>query len=105
MRFDAVLALFAGLEETELSVWIARGWVRPESGDAGWEFQEIDIARVRLIRDLRQGMAVGEDAMPVVLSLLDQLYDLRGTLRTLVQAVQAQPEPVRTTLLAALRQG
>ena len=103
MQLTSVLALFADLEETELSVWIARGWVQPEEADAGWEFAEIDIARVRLIHDLRHGMAVGEEAMPVVLSLLDQVYELRGTLRTLMRALETQPEPVRSTVLAALR--
>ena len=103
MQLTSVLALFADLEETELSVWIARGWVLPEEADSGWEFGEIDVARVRLIHDLRHGMAVGEDTMPVVLSLLDQVYELRGTLRTLMRALETQPEPVRSTVLAALR--
>jgi chaperone modulatory protein CbpM len=103
MQITAVLALFTDLPETELSIWIERGWVQPEEADAGWEFREIDVARVRLIRDLRHDMDVGEDAVPMVLSLLDQIYDLRGTLRDLLRVVQQQPEPVRTTLLAALR--
>jgi chaperone modulatory protein CbpM len=103
MQITSVLALFGDVSETELSVWVARGWVRPEEADDGWAFREIDIARVRLIRDLRHDMAVGEEAMPVVLSLLDQVYELRGTVRTLVRALETQPEPVRATVLAAVR--
>jgi chaperone modulatory protein CbpM len=103
MQVTSVLALFADLEETELSGWIARGWVRPEEDEAGWEFHEIDVARVRLIRDLRHTMAVGEEAMPVVLSLLDQVYELRGTLRELLRALDTQPELVRSTILGAVR--
>ena len=103
MQLTSVLALFADLPEAELTVWIARGWVQPDEVDAGWEFREVDVARVRLIRDLRHDMDVGEEAMPVVLSLLDQVYELRGTLRELLRAVNEQPEPVRNTLLAALR--
>ena len=104
MQLSTVLMQFSDLEETELSIWIARGWVQPEPVDAGWEFGEIDVARVRLIHDLRHCMDLGEEAMPVVLSLLDQVYALRTTLRDVLRAVDAQPEPVRSTVLAALRQ-
>jgi chaperone modulatory protein CbpM len=108
MRITAVVALFTDLPEAELTSWVARGWVRPdpvdpERAEAGWEFHEIDVARVRLIHDLHSTMEIGEDAMPLVLSLLDQVYDLRGTLRDLVHALEAQPADVRTTVLAALR--
>jgi chaperone modulatory protein CbpM len=94
--------MFADLGETELVAWIERGWVRPESAAAGWLFQDIDVARVRLIYDLRHGMSVQEDTIPVVLGLLDQVYDLRGTLRTVLRAIEAQPEDVRGPILAAL---
>ena len=54
MRQDAVVALFPALAQIELDAWIERRWVRPEpAGGGGWEFQEIDVARVRLIYELR----------------------------------------------------
>jgi chaperone modulatory protein CbpM len=122
MRITAVTALFADLPEAELTTWVVRGWVRPDQADpmdrdradplgqdradaAGWDFLEIDVARVRLIHDLRRSMDIAEEAMPVVLSLLDQVYALRGTLRDLVHVLESQPEPVRTSILAALRRG
>ncbi len=74
-------------------------------GEAGWNFREIDVARVRLIHDLQRVMAIDEATMPLVLSLLDQVYALRGTLRDLLRALETQPEPVRTTVFAALRRG
>ena len=114
MRIASVVALFADLPEAELTSWVVRGWVQPDESDpgageggveAGWEFHEIDVARVRLIHDLRRAMAIDEATMPLVLSLLDQVYALRGTLRDLLRALEAQPEEVRTTVLAALRRG
>ena len=82
MHITAVLALFADLPEAELTSWITRGWVLPDpasaaAGSAQWEFHDIDIARVRLIHDLHRAMAIDEATMPLVLSLLDQIYDLR----------------------------
>lgn len=102
MQITAVTALFADLGEAELITWVERGWVLPESADAGWVFHDIDIARVRLIHDLRRQMDIGEDSVSLVLSLLDQLYDLRGQLRAVLRAVEAQPEEVRAAIRAAL---
>jgi chaperone modulatory protein CbpM len=41
--------------------------------------------------------------MPLVLSLLDQVYTLRGQIHAIARAVEGQPEPVRAALLAAIR--
>lgn len=103
MRFTAVVALFTDLRETELHAWVQRGWVRPEGVEPDWEFQDIDIARVRLIHDFRHAMAVAEETIPLVLSLLDQVYTLRSQMNTIARAVEGQPEPVRTAILAAIR--
>ncbi len=100
MRTTAVVELFSGLREADLLTWVERGWVRPEDGVV---FHDIDVARVRLIHDLRFGMDVTEDAIPLILSLLDQVYELRVAVRSLMQAVEAQPAPVRDAILAGLR--
>jgi chaperone modulatory protein CbpM len=98
MLFTAVTALFVDLPAQELTGWIERGWVQPESAESGWVFQEIDIARVRLIHDLRRSMEVTEDTIPVVLSLLDQVYELRAQLKAVLRAVEAQPDDVRRAI-------
>jgi chaperone modulatory protein CbpM len=103
MRVTAVIALFPDLREAELLSWVERGWVRPEGTDPDWIFHDIDIARVRLIHDFGRAMAISEETMPLVLSLLDQVYTLRGQIRALARAVEGQPEPVRQAILAALR--
>ena len=41
------------------------------------------------------------DSMPVMLALLDQVYALRGTLRSVADAVESQPLAVRDAILAA----
>ena len=103
MRLTAVVAMFPDLRETELHSWVERGWVRPEGDEPDWVFQEVDVARVRLIHDFRHAMAVSEETMPLVLSLLDQVYTLRGQMRAFARAVESQPETVRAAILAALR--
>ncbi len=81
MRMELLLAELGDVAPGELAAWVERGWVRPETGEAGWEFLAIDVARARLIRDLRRRMEVAEDMLPLVLSLLDQVYTLRAQLR------------------------
>lgn len=61
----------------DLQSWINEGHVRPERRGNDLTFTEIDVERVRLILRVRDEMAVNEKALPVVLSLLDQLYELR----------------------------
>ena len=102
MDIYAVTALFADLPDAELVTWVERGWVVPETADTGLIFHEIDVARVRLIHDLRRDLDIGEDAMPVVLSLLDQVYELRSTLKSLLLALQSQPTDVQAQLLSKL---
>jgi len=102
MQLTAVVALFSDLGEPELTAWVERGWVRPEQAGTGPIFHDIDIARVRLIHDMRVGMRIEDETIPMILSLLDQVYDLRAGLRAVLRAVDAQPAPVREAILTAI---
>lgn len=104
LQLTSVTALFADLPEHELAGWVERGWVRPEGDAPAWGFQEIDVARVRLIHSLTRTMEVQEDTVPVVLSLLDQVYELRGQLQAVLRAVEAQPDAVRQAIRLRLAQ-
>jgi chaperone modulatory protein CbpM len=99
MRLEMVVTQFPDLEIVELTGWIEQGWIRPEPDGA---FQTIDIARVRLIYDLRRSLGVEEDAVPMILALLDQVYDLRATLKAVSAALDGQPPAVRAAVLAAM---
>lgn len=100
---EMVLTKIRRLTRRELRLWVRQGWVRPAVGEAGPVFDELDIARLRLLCDLRKEMALPTTAMPVVLNLIDQLYQTRRDLRTLLRALDDQPEDVRSTLAARLR--
>lgn len=98
INLDAVLDLVRGLEEAELRRWIAERWVRPEPASEGYLFRDVDVARVRLIVELRHDLAIDEEALPVVLRLLDQVYALRRRLRAVYEVVDAQPQEVREAI-------
>ncbi|MGR3322585.1 MAG: MerR family transcriptional regulator [Pseudooceanicola sp.] len=92
----------------ELRSWVREGWVRPREGTAGPLFDEIDVARIRLVCDLRKDLAVPVDTLPVILSLIDQLHATRRDLRCLAEAVAGQSEERRAAILESytvLREG
>lgn len=98
IAFEAVLRTVQGVEASELERWIEARWVRPERIDSNFLFTEIDVARVHLIVELRNELMIDEEAMPVVLNLLDQVYALRHRLKTLADALDALPPEVKETL-------
>jgi len=65
-------------------------------------FAEIDIARIRLIRDLRIDLDVDEGTLPLVLSLLDQVYGLRRSLKAMGRVLGDQPPEVRAAVFVAI---
>ncbi|MFO1153128.1 MAG: chaperone modulator CbpM [Rhodospirillales bacterium] len=91
------------LERFELEAWIEQRWVKPAKTGEGYAFDEADEARIALIRELRDAFMVNDDALAVVLSLLDQLYATRRVLHRMDAAVEALPEPLRGQLRAHLR--
>ena len=100
MTLDELLVRYAGLEPREIGVWIEEGWVRPERSGEDWSFAEVDVARVELILEIRREFAIEEDSLPLVLSLIDQIYALRRQMGRLCEALSAQPPEVQ----AAFRQ-
>jgi chaperone modulatory protein CbpM len=98
-----VVVLVGRVDRVELTQWIELGWVAPErQADAEPTFSELDVARVCLIRDLRHDLAIEEETMPLVLSLLDQVYALRRQVNALTGAIRQQPEDVRQAILDLL---
>jgi len=103
MLIDVVVAQTPGLQRPDLERWILKEWVKPDEGCGEYEFCEIDIARARLIRDLRDDLEVNEAALPVVLLLLDQLYDLRRRMHDVSEAIdQTVPADVLVDLVEHL---
>jgi chaperone modulatory protein CbpM len=101
---DALLARIERLTADALRRWIDLGWVLPVEAEEGLRFDDSDVARVRLICQLHVDLEIREDAMALVLPLLDQVYDLRRSLRRLTAAVEAQPEDIRAAIAARLAQ-
>jgi len=99
---NEVLETFSDLRRETLQVWIDRGWLVPQRSRNGYRFQEIDVARIRLILEFRTELEIDEEALDVILPLLDQVHGLRRELRRLADAVNAQPDDIRERILSTL---
>ena len=106
IAFQEIVERFAELEPAELSRWVENRWIVPERDGgperSGWVFHEVDIARVELILDIRREFALDDEAMALVLSLLDQVYSLRRQMRRLCHALERQPPEIRDAIRKAL---
>ena len=95
--------LAARLDAAVLAAWVEARWLVPRREEKSDEFSETDLARARLIRDLQHDMGVNEEAIPIILDLIDQVHGLRQMLREVATAVCVQPEEMRQRVVAEIR--
>jgi chaperone modulatory protein CbpM len=93
----------ASIEAEVLEAWMAAGWVTPSAQAGVRQFSAIDVARVRLIQDLRGDIGVNDEGVSIILDLIDQLHGLRRALGQLLTALRTQPEDLRERLAIDLQ--
>ena len=103
IRTRDLLASTEGLDPDDLVRWIRDALVTPSQEAGEPLFTDPDRARVQLLCTLRYTLEIEEDMLPVVLSLIDQLYATRAQLRALAAAVTAQDAGVQQGIVAMLR--
>jgi chaperone modulatory protein CbpM len=82
--------LRAQLEPQTLQGFIEAGWLVPPNDHERREFDDLDLARVRLIRELRMGFGVNDEGVGIVLHLLDQMHGMRVILRNVMATTAAR---------------
>jgi chaperone modulatory protein CbpM len=102
IALEELLDRFAGLDRRELTRWVENRWILPERRGTTWIFHEIDVARVELIIEVRREFAIDDEAVSLMLGLLDQVYDLRRQLGRLCDALAAQPLEIQAAVKRAL---
>jgi chaperone modulatory protein CbpM len=72
-----------------LEFWLEQRWLIPEEASAaGMTFSDVDVARARLIQDLKTDFGVNDEGVDVILHLVDQLHGLRRALAQLHKDIQ-----------------
>ena len=74
------VAKLTGLDEAVIGTWIDNEWVSPPAPGA---LDREDIARLHLIHELQRDFGANEDAIPLILYLVDQLCHFQEQLRRL----------------------
>ena len=87
MRTMEQLCLEIRCSRGDLIAWVEQRWIKPVRQGDEILFDEADAARARLIDELRRDLSIDDEAMPVVLGLLDQLYYARRTMAALWTAL------------------
>jgi chaperone modulatory protein CbpM len=101
---DEVLGIMQKhINRQTLEDYIAREWLRPSRQSTGWQFEDIDIARLELVCHLTQDINVNDEGMDVVLLLLDQLYSTRAHLQKIHNDIGQQPTEVKTEIMMVLQ--
>jgi chaperone modulatory protein CbpM len=96
------VAVEIGVERGVIVSWIEQQWVLPATHDGEYLFEELDLARIKLINELIDELQIGEEAIPIVLNLLDQLYEARRVIDELKTAIAGCSDAVRDEIASRI---
>jgi len=72
------------IDQRLLDSWLGEGWLVPYLGSEP-QFTDLDVARTRLIRELKEDLGVNDEGIGLILHLLDQVHGLRRQMRALME--------------------
>lgn len=105
MRVEEIVEQIDALQRSDLDAWISDELISPQADGTMLIFSEMECARIRLICTLHYELEIDADTLPVILSLVDQLYQTRQHLLTLSAAVATQDKAVQAAILGAIDLG
>jgi chaperone modulatory protein CbpM len=78
------------IDRRVVRTWIEAGWLGDSRGD---RLSDGEVARLALIGDLKDRFGVNDEGIDVILALIDQVYGLRRSLRTVLAATARNRSP------------
>ncbi|MDH5453278.1 MAG: hypothetical protein OEY05_03085 [Paracoccaceae bacterium] len=100
---EETISAIARLTRRQLTAFVDAEIVNPIHTEEGHYFRQADLVRMELLCELSEHFDLQDDALGVVISLIDQLHGVRGELRAVLDAVEAEPEDVRLRIGAAIK--
>lgn len=82
----------SGLDVRTLEWWLEQEWLIPENTASGVRFGDIDIARARFIRELKDDIGANDEGIGVILHLVDQLHGMRQALAELRKGMKGSSD-------------
>lgn len=95
------VAAVSRLTVTRLRSLVAADCVRPVEERGETTFTEADLARLELLLDLSESYDFDEDALSLVMGLVEKLHGMRRELRALSRALDEEHEEARARIRAA----
>jgi chaperone modulatory protein CbpM len=92
---EELIAAVGPLTSDRLMHYLRLRIVTPAQTDDGPTYREIDVRRVSLLCELNDDLDLDEDALVIVMSLLDQLHGARERLGKVMRALGEEPGDVR----------
>jgi chaperone modulatory protein CbpM len=99
---DDVIATITWLTRQRLDVFIDARLIVPVQTETGRMYGPVDLARLELLCDLAEQFDLAEDALGIVISLIDALHAARSRLHRVAEALDAEPADVRQRVGARL---
>ena len=92
---DQAIAAVTRLTRVQLVSFVEAEIIIPVVTQDGPAYRQIDITRLALLCELSEQFDLQDDALGVVISLVDQLHGVRAELRSVLNAVETEPQDVR----------
>ena len=99
---DQAIAAVASLTRTQLLSFVEAQIIVPLHTQNGVVFRQVDLVRMELLCELTEHFNLNDDALSIIISLIDQLHGTRGELECILQAIKEEPADVRKRLGHAL---
>lgn len=77
--------------------------VTPVTTRDGPRYRSLDVRRITLLCELTDDFEVNEDALVIIMSLLDQLHGAQGRLEQVVRAIEREPSDIKLRLAQRLQ--
>ncbi len=95
---DQAIAAIATLTRAQLVSFIEAEIIVPLHTESGIVFRQVDLVRMELLCELTEHFSLNDDALSIIISLIDQLHSTRGELDYILQAIKDEPDDVRERL-------
>lgn len=101
---EQVIRKVASLTPERLSHFEHLRIVTPVNTPDGPRYYALDVSRITLLCELTDDFEVNEDALVIIMSLLDQLHGAHNKLELILQAIGAEPSDIKLRLSQRLQE-
>ncbi|MCA0918798.1 hypothetical protein [Pseudooceanicola nanhaiensis] len=100
---EEVIAAVGRLDRPRLVRFLRAEVIHPADAEGRQVYRQVDVARIELLCDLCDDFDLGDEALAMVMGLIDQLHGTRGDLAALMRALGDEPEEVRGRIVRRLQ--